>query len=262
MSTTGSNEMNSNGNVNDDVDDIARTNESAIVIINRLVTVDSDAANLQPSVENTSAMQRSPADASDYEAPIESVERTSGIDGEENDVSPLTHETADSDPGPMKSTAGVAFEQNEDGVRFSVPVTESLNMTRNLDESTYNQGYDSDGERGPFYDAVLDEMDLWDQSDCESDDGSIFASPAIGVIQRAPPAPEAICPTPQPEADAAITAPPAPEAIRPTPQPEADAAVTQTEALANDSRELMTEQDLMKMTVSQLKQELEKKKTF
>jgi hypothetical protein len=240
MLPKGSDATNSTGSVN-----------GAIAMINRLVTDDSDAANLQHSIENTSAMQHSTPDASDVDVPIESVERRSGMDGKDNDVSPLTHETVDSATKPMKSTAGVAFEQNEAGVRFSVPVTESLNTTKNLDESTYNQGYDSDGEQGPFYDAVLDEMDFWNQSDCESDDDSIFASPAIGVIQRAPPAPEAICPTPQPEADAAITAPPAPEAIRPTPQPEADAAVTQTEALANDSRELMTEQELMKMTVSQ-----------
>ncbi len=59
---------------------------------------------------------------------------------------------------PMKSTAGVAFQPSENCVSFSVPTTESIVVERNLeDENTYHQGFNSDGELGSFYGAVLDE---------------------------------------------------------------------------------------------------------
>jgi hypothetical protein len=59
------------------------------------------------------------------------------------------------DKGRMKSTAGVASEQNENGVRLSVPATESANITKNFDENTYHREYDSDGEWGAFYTGKL-----------------------------------------------------------------------------------------------------------
>jgi hypothetical protein len=45
---------------------------------------------------------------------------------------------------PLRSTAGVLFEQGEGGVNVSVPVTTEARIIRNIDESAYS------GEIGPF----------------------------------------------------------------------------------------------------------------
>ncbi len=191
-------------------------------------------------------MQHSMVDASATPAPVQFIETQ--LDMAREEASPLTSEMADSDPsvskavdeGPMKSTAGVAFEQNENGIRFSVPVTESAILPKNLDEETYREGYDSDGERGPFYDAVISEMEQWDDSDSDSDDE--FRSPS------------------QPTTDAPLaTALPATGELSTTP-PDATAGLTTAPPTTDSALQLMTEQQLMNMTVAQLKQELERRK--
>jgi hypothetical protein len=57
----------------------------------------------------------------------------------------------------------ISYEQNEDGVALSVPET-----TRQLEFTacnSYHYGYNSNGELGPFFGAVLDEL-----SDSEDED--------------------------------------------------------------------------------------------
>ena len=120
------------GNVNNSVANSTRSFESTIQTINRMVTGDPDAAHIQSSAENTSAMQHLPADASKNQAPVHYIDVQSDKEGEET-ASCLTPQMADSDPsvskgtdeGPMKSTAGMAFKENESGVRFSVPAIKS-----------------------------------------------------------------------------------------------------------------------------------------
>ncbi len=51
---------------------------------------------------------------------------------------------------PLRSTAGVLFEQEEGGVNVSVTVTTEARIIRIIDESTYSNRYDSDDEIGPF----------------------------------------------------------------------------------------------------------------
>lgn len=64
-------------------------------------------------------------------------------------------------------------------------------------DTDYSQGYDSDGELGPFFDAVEGEEDFEDD---DSDDDSIFflgagfSSPVVDVVDEPEPEPEATLP--------------------------------------------------------------------
>jgi hypothetical protein len=56
----------------------------------------------------------------------------------------------------LVSIQNISYEHNEDGIALSVPET-----TRQLECSagkSYHHGYSCDGELGPFFDAVLDEL--------------------------------------------------------------------------------------------------------
>ena len=75
-------------------------------------------------------------------------------------ASPLTSQIAeleldssvlpvDNNEAPKTSTLCVAFEQIIEGFRFNILITESANITGNLDENTYHQGYDTYSELGP-----------------------------------------------------------------------------------------------------------------
>jgi hypothetical protein len=97
--------------------------------------------------------------------------------------SPLTFQTSSIDETIQRSLAGVSFEQAEGGINISVPTTASSRMITNADEETYLLGYDSDGEIGPFYDAVQNEMECNDEDeDDECSNSGLAATETAGAI--------------------------------------------------------------------------------
>jgi hypothetical protein len=62
------------------------------------------------------------------------------------------------------SIANVSYQQTNDGAYLSVPEGHGLRGINCLDESAFELGYDSDGELGPFFDAVADEAN-WEDYD-------------------------------------------------------------------------------------------------
>ena len=74
------------------------------------------------------------------------------------------------------------FDINEKGVALSVPVsTEILNGNNDM---TYHDGYDSNNECGPFFDAIQGEK-IW-ESDSDDDEPSLEAA-----VEEAPANPKA-----------------------------------------------------------------------
>ena len=111
----------------------------------------------------------------------------------------------------MVSSRQVEYDMNAEGVALSVPVTTQMRMSLNSNQLTYHDGYDSDGEVGPFYDAVANELDSKDEMYDEEEHGE----PVVEAIQE-------------------------------------DESTPDTPSL--------TEEDINKMTVAQLKEELHKRK--
>jgi hypothetical protein len=119
--------------------------------------------------------------SNDNIAPITYIEATTDTP-RDSETSPVTFPSLTLEKTPLRSTAGVLFEQGEGGVNVSVPVTTEARVIRNIDESTYSNRYDSDGEIGPFFDAVAAEKQY--DSDDESlhdQEPEIIAAPAIAV---------------------------------------------------------------------------------
>jgi hypothetical protein len=88
-----------------------------------------------------------------------------------NDPSPLTTSatTADSETFQRSVSARrVEYDVTDDGVVISVPVTSDIPNSNN-NNGTYEDGYDSDGQLGPFYDAVLNEKDDDDEEFIEEE---------------------------------------------------------------------------------------------
>jgi hypothetical protein len=137
----------------------------------------------------------------------------------------------------------VAFEENENGVRVSVQVTEPVVFPKTFDENTYREGYDSDGERGPFYDAVLCEMEQWDNSDSDSNDEFPSASQLTT---------DALLAVPPTTAAPLVTVLPATNEL-PTMPPDATAELTTAPPTTDSVLQVMTKQQLMNMTIAQLK---------
>ncbi len=101
--------------------------------------------------------------------------------------------------------------------------------------SPYTNPYDSDGEEGPFFDAVLNELDYC--SSDEEEDDLPQSSPVI-----------------QPVAD------PAPQPVpSPTSQPATNNSALQTVMVQAQEQQALTEDDINKMNVNQLKEELRKR---
>ena len=83
------------------------------------------------------------------------------------------------------STTWAAYEQTESGKHLSIPVTTTkIYHTFNLN---YNEGYDSDNELGPFYDAVVGEEDFDDDDDAML----VFGEHSLTVGEKAFPAADA-----------------------------------------------------------------------
>jgi len=97
--------------------------------------------------------------------------------------SPLTFQTSSIDETIQKSLAGKSFEQAKGGVNISVPTTASTRMNNNANEETYCLGYDSDGEIGPFYDAIQNEMERNDEDeDDECSNSGLVATETTGAV--------------------------------------------------------------------------------
>ncbi len=118
----------------------------------------------------------------------------------------------------------VEFEQSADGVHISVPVTAGYTSISNGNEDTYNLGYDSDGEIGPFYDAVADEVQY--SSEQEEEDLMAALPKASNILPE-------------------------------TPAESLESTNTLTNAEVTPEP---TEEKVMTMTVNQLKEELAKRK--
>ena len=117
----------------------------------------------------------------------------------------------------------VGFIENENGFHLSVP-----QQPAEIAAHPYLNPYDSDGEEGPFFDAVAHELDQYYSSD-EDDE--------------APPLPT-IAPGVQPVLNLAVQ-----PVVDPSPQPVAAQAQEQ---------HALTEENINKMNVNQLKEELRK----
>jgi hypothetical protein len=88
-----------------------------------------------------------------------------------NDPSPLTTSatTADSETFQRSVSARrVEYDVTDDGVVISVPVTSDIPYSNN-NNGTYEDGYDSNGQLGPFYDAVCNEKDDDDEEFIEEE---------------------------------------------------------------------------------------------
>jgi Transposase IS4/SAP domain len=128
----------------------------------------------------------------------------------------------------MVSIRNVSFIENERGHHLSVPQQPAA-----LTLHTYNNPYDSDGEEGPFFDAVLNELDY--SSDAEDDNEAPIQHPPVPA-------------THQPiDSNLAATA---------TANPIATAA---TQPVAQMQQGVLTEEIINKMSVNQLKEELRKR---
>ena len=57
-------------------------------------------------------------------------------------------------------SSGSGFSRSSSGVFLSTPVSPEIRKIENIDEELYEEGYDTDGDIGPFYDAVEHEEDL------------------------------------------------------------------------------------------------------
>lgn len=112
------------------------------------------------------------------------------------------------------SVQNTTYMHNEEGVPLSVPEAMVRRLVFTAHESC-GDGHDSDGELGPFFDAVLDEA-----SDSEDED----ELPSSNVV------------------------PPPPDTVPPAPQESQQPIVT------------LNEEDVKKMNVAQLKEELKKRK--
>jgi hypothetical protein len=83
-------------------------------------------------------------------------------------------ETAIMGESSEEAAAHVNYEYNETAIALSVPVT-TAQLTFNARDS-YGDRYDSDGELGPFYDAVFDEPS---ESEEEEELDSDVPTPAV-----------------------------------------------------------------------------------
>jgi hypothetical protein len=74
-----------------------------------------------------------------------------------NEPSPLTlpSSSAPSTQNEVRISARrVEYDTTSNGVLLSVPVTSDLPQANRANCSQYQEGYDSDGEIGPFFDAI------------------------------------------------------------------------------------------------------------
>ena len=82
------------------------------------------------------------------------------------DPSPLTMPSNNAQSEAFQrnvSARRVEYEVSDTGVVLSVPISSQLPYSNNNNEQTYQDGYDSDGEIGPFFDAVAFQLDDEDE---------------------------------------------------------------------------------------------------
>jgi len=189
-------------------------------------TNQSPAANIAPGTETPTEMETpiNESPRSETQPPVRDVVQRSDADV----VAPSPLTTLDSSSSYEQqnqvSIHQIRFEQAENGVSLSVPVANDYVFPSNNNVDTYTDGLDSDGEVGPFFDAVAEEKDYSDEED-ENEDIGIG-----GPVQVVPPS-----------TDAPLIPP-----------------ITAT---GNDATlPSLTEVEVMAMTVNQLKDELAKRK--
>lgn len=57
----------------------------------------------------------------------------------------------------------VEYDITDTGIMLSVPVTSEIPYAKNNNSNTYQEGYDSDGDVGPFFDAIVNQKDDEDE---------------------------------------------------------------------------------------------------
>jgi hypothetical protein len=75
----------------------------------------------------------------------------------------------------MVSVTRTPFQTTINGTHLSVPVESEMRQFNCFDEEAHDAGYDSDGQLGPFFDAVADEVPFDEYE--EEEPGIIMASP-------------------------------------------------------------------------------------
>jgi hypothetical protein len=89
--------------------------------------------------------------------PIQGINQTYG-----NDPSPLTIPPTSVESQAFRqrlSAMRVEYDVTDTGIMLSVPVTSEIPYAKNNNCNTYQEGYDSDGEVGPFFDAIANQKD-------------------------------------------------------------------------------------------------------
>eukprot|EP00957_Ditylum_brightwellii_P066116 5015406-Ditylum_brightwellii.AAC.1 len=57
-------------------------------------------------------------------------------------------------------SSGSGFSRSSSGVFLLTPISPEIQKIENINKELYEEGYDTDGDMGPFYDAVEHEEDL------------------------------------------------------------------------------------------------------
>jgi hypothetical protein len=87
------------------------------------------------------------------------------------------------------STSNVAYQAATDGAYLTIPETVGLRGINCLNEDAHKNGYDSDGEMGPFFDAVTEEQQFEDYEEEPIFANETVPPPAPGPPQLSEPAP-------------------------------------------------------------------------
>jgi hypothetical protein len=72
-----------------------------------------------------------------------------------------------------------SFERSEQGTYLSVPVSNDARALSCINEEAFDEGYDSDGQRGPFFDAVADKVEFEYYEEETPAEGMIAVVPTI-----------------------------------------------------------------------------------
>jgi hypothetical protein len=109
-------------------------------------------------------------------SPLTAPSMTTGTRGSDVMETTITGESSEETAAwQLVSNQNVAYECNKTGVALSVPLTTAQLQFNARD--FYCDGYDSDGELGPFFDAVMDEL-----SDTEDEEELPTAGGAPSIL--------------------------------------------------------------------------------
>jgi hypothetical protein len=124
--------------------------------------------------------------ASSVNSTLPPIERV--IQCSSEDPSPLTTSATTANSGAFQQSVSarrVEYDVMDDGVVLSMPVTSQIPYANNRG-STSEDGYDSDGQLGPFYDAVAHEKDD-DAEDFDEEEQEPLQEVSNESVEQQPP---------------------------------------------------------------------------